>query len=70
MLGLSQGGAGLALTILLLVGLAPVCNRLGGALFNPANSAMLLAVGNGSLRERFIRSVSCYRLTQLALQTF
>ncbi|KAL4859000.1 Aquaporin SIP1-1 [Chlorella vulgaris] len=57
-LGLSQGGAGLALTILLLVGLAPVCDRLGGALFNPANSAMLLAVGNGSLREHFIRSVA------------
>ncbi|EFN50884.1 hypothetical protein CHLNCDRAFT_59382 [Chlorella variabilis] len=57
-LGLSPGGAGLALTLLLLVVLVPVCEQLGGALFNPANNAFLYATGQGSGQEHILRSVA------------
>lgn len=56
-LGLSPGGTGLALTIALLVALVPACERLGGALFNPANNAFLWAIGVGTPREHLLRAV-------------
>lgn len=65
-LGLSPGGAGLALTLLLLVVLVPVCEQLGGALFNPANNAFLYATGQGSGQEHILRSVRGHTLPHAA----
>lgn len=56
-LGLSPGGTGMALVVALLLLMAPVCGRLGGALFNPANNAMLYATGKGALSEHALRVV-------------
>lgn len=55
---MSVAGAGLALMLLLLVALAPVCEAMGGALFNPANNlALLYAQGQGSLWHHTGRSL-------------
>lgn len=48
-LGLSPGGTSLALVVALLLLMLPVCGLLGGALFNPANNALLYATGQGEL---------------------
>lgn len=54
-MGLVPAGAGLALIVSLLVLLDPLCNFLGGALFNPANNATFYALGQGSLFEHLCR---------------
>ena len=57
-LGLSEGGVALALILLLLVGMSPITDALGGALYSPANNAMLCAVGEGSAAHHAWRVVS------------
>ncbi len=57
-LRLSPGSAGLALVVALLIAMGPLCARLGGALFNPANNAMMYATGKGDLKEHAVRVVS------------
>lgn len=47
----------MALVIALLIAMGPMCRRLGGAIFNPANSAFLYALGKGGAREHLVRSV-------------
>ncbi|GAB4823247.1 hypothetical protein N2152v2_010293 [Parachlorella kessleri] len=37
--------------------MGPLCARLGGALFNPANNAMMYATGKGDLKEHAVRGV-------------
>ena len=59
--GLSQAGTGLALVLLLLIAMGPVCERLGGgqpALYNPANNAFVWATGSGTAWEHLVRAVS------------
>lgn len=59
--GLSQAGTGLALVLLLLIAMGPVCERLGGgqpALYNPANNGFVWATGSGTAWEHLVRSVS------------
>jgi hypothetical protein len=58
LLGLSPAGSGIALVLALLVAMTFLTDRLGGALFNPANNAFLWALGKGSAREHWVRSVS------------
>lgn len=57
LLGLSPAGTGIALVLALLVAMTFLTDRLGGALFNPANNAFLWALGKGSAREHWVRSV-------------
>lgn len=58
-LGLSPGGAGIAIVLALLIAMGPVCDRLlGGALYNPANAFAELAQGRGTWAEHVVRSVS------------
>lgn len=56
-LGLAPTGATVALVVLLLIALGPLCNALGGALCNPANNAFVFARGEGTATEHLVRSV-------------
>lgn len=58
MLGMDAGAAALVLTLTLLVVLGGACEAAGGVLYNPANSAMLFALGKGSTSEHLVRSVA------------
>lgn len=62
-LGLSPAGTGMALLIGLLLAMLPVCSWLGGALYNPANNALLYAVGKGDFLEHVVRAVSSAKVS-------
>lgn len=56
--GTDEYSAGLGITVLGLILIGPLCNSLGGAIFNPVHNVAFMVVGRGSCVFNFVRMLS------------